>query len=151
VKFATFVLQRAVKRLGHHFTKLSDLPSAHQRTYLRLESKALANLWGWVRYVPGSYPGRLTLFPASESLALPARDPRSSWGKLAEGGLDLQKVPGGPDTITCINSTRGDKAKVGILADKLRACIDKVQVTIVLSLNLSIATVVFRYVVGISC
>jgi amino acid adenylation domain-containing protein len=62
------------------------------------EDKALA-LEG--TYRPDAYPGRITLFLASDANASdqPLFDPRLDWGRLASGGADVHVVPGDHETL----------------------------------------------------
>ncbi|HAX75864.1 MAG TPA: hypothetical protein DCY88_08510 [Cyanobacteria bacterium UBA11372] len=74
------------------------------------------------KYVLQVYPGRVTVFraihqPAPEGWDI---DPQMGWGELAGGGLDIHDVPGNHDSMF-----REPHARV--LAEKLRACIDRVQ------------------------
>ena len=71
-------------------------------------------------YVLRSYPGRVTLFKASEDLSRNHLDPTLGWSDWAEGGVDVQIVPGNHATMVY-------KPNVETLAEKLAACIDRVQ------------------------
>jgi thioesterase domain-containing protein/acyl carrier protein len=50
-------------------------------------------------YVGKQYPGRITLFRASENLDMPASDPFLGWGVLAEGGVELHEAEGNHFTM----------------------------------------------------
>jgi thioesterase domain-containing protein len=104
------------------------LGSAEQQAYLRLKSKLFANKWAVRRYYPQTYPDRITLLLASESLARSPEDPRLGWSEFAGGGVDLQVIPGNHDTITGNNDTKIEEAHMQVLAEKLKACIDQVHV-----------------------
>ena len=71
-------------------------------------------------YVLRSYPGRVTLFKASEDLSGNLLDATLGWGDWAEGGVDVQIVPGNHATMVY-------KPNVETLAEKLAACIDQAQ------------------------
>jgi thioesterase domain-containing protein len=106
--------------LGH------PLPHHLQRAFV-----AEANMQAKKGYVPQVYPGRITLFRASEpsvftQLYLPRpedwynRDPLHGWGNLAEGGLDLHDVPGDHFSLF-------EEPHVQVLAERLNACLDEAQ------------------------
>ncbi len=71
-------------------------------------------------YVLHRYPGRVTLFKASEDLSGNLLDATLGWSDWAEGGVDVQIVPGNHATMVY-------KPNVVTLAEKLAACIDRVQ------------------------
>ncbi len=74
------------------------------------------------KYVPRVYPGRITFFRATERLA-GDQDPELSWGKLTTGGLEVHDVPGHHANF------HEEEPNVGILAEKLTACLDVVAAT----------------------
>jgi thioesterase domain-containing protein len=111
------------------------LGSAEQQAFLRLKAKLFANRWAVRRYYPQTYPDRITLFLATGSLARSPQDPRLGWREFAEGGVELQVIPGTHDTITGNNDTRIEEAHMQVLAEKLRACIDQVQVMLIVTLG----------------
>jgi amino acid adenylation domain-containing protein len=71
-------------------------------------------------YVLHRYPGRVTLFKASEDLSPTPSHPTLGWSDWAAGGVDVQVVPGNHANMVY-------KPNVQILAEKLSACIDRVQ------------------------
>ena len=71
-------------------------------------------------YVLDRYPGRVTLFKAGEDLSEIASDPALGWSDWAEGGVDVQVVPGNHATMVY-------KPHVAVLAEKLTMCINQVQ------------------------
>jgi thioesterase domain-containing protein len=71
-------------------------------------------------YVLHRYPGRVTLFKASEDLSEASSDPTLGWRDWADGGVDVQVVPGNHASMVY-------QPNVAILAQKLTACIDQVQ------------------------
>ena len=71
-------------------------------------------------YVLHRYPGRVTLFKAGEDLSGNLLDPTLGWSDWADGGVDVQIVPGNHATMVY-------KPNVEILAEKLAACIEQVQ------------------------
>ncbi|WP_026102253.1 condensation domain-containing protein [Pleurocapsa sp. PCC 7319] len=69
------------------------------------------------KYLPtSSYPGKITIF-ASGTLRL---DQQASWEELATEGIDCHFVGGSHGTID-------QEPHVGVLAGKLRACLDEAQ------------------------
>jgi amino acid adenylation domain-containing protein len=79
-------------------------------------------------YVLHRYPGRLTLFKASDDLSGNLLDTTLGWSDWAEGGVDVQLVPGNHATMVY-------KPNVETLADKLAACIDQVQLDLECQIN----------------
>jgi thioesterase domain-containing protein/acyl carrier protein len=71
------------------------------------------------RYVPRVYPGKLTLFRASDKPEeFIRRNPTRGWDKLALGGVDVIPVPGSHYTMV-----RNPNAE--ILAERLRSCLQQ--------------------------
>jgi thioesterase domain-containing protein len=124
------IFRRVMRRFAHHVGAFWLLGSTEQQSYLRLKWKVFANLWALARYAPQSYPDPITLFLASESLARSPQDPRLGWRNFAAGGLELQAIPGNHDTITGNNDTPIEEAHMQALAEKLRPCIEGVQLTL---------------------
>ena len=73
-------------------------------------------------YIPQVYPGRVTLFQASEHLSIPwyHYDSKMGWDGLAAGGLENHEIPGH-------HTSMFEEPHVRVLAEKLRECIDKSQ------------------------
>lgn len=80
-----------------------------------------ANIKASKRYVFKVYPGRITLFRASEQPPGYYNDPQRGFGGLAAEGLELHEVPGLHWTIV-------REPHVRVLAEKLRDCLAKAQV-----------------------
>lgn len=70
------------------------------------------------KYQPRIYPGRVTLFQAREQLEENLQDSTMGWNNLALEGVDVNPIPGNHYT-----SLR--KPNVQVLAEKLKACIEK--------------------------
>jgi acyl transferase domain-containing protein/thioesterase domain-containing protein/acyl carrier protein len=105
---------RSKRRVGTLLRGISgSLPAA-------LQGIEAANIQAIRTYVPHSYPGRLTLFPASKQPAGLDYGPDMGWAGLAAGGVEVHEVPGYYGSIVL-------EPRVRILADRLRACLDKVQ------------------------
>jgi len=73
-------------------------------------------------YVPQIYPGRITLFWANETSVPAYADTRLGWGEVAADGLEVHVVPGDHGTMR-------EEPHVGILAEKLTACLHRAQAT----------------------
>jgi thioesterase domain-containing protein len=71
-------------------------------------------------YVPQAYQGRITLFRACERSRRTYPDPDLGWGELAAGGAEVHDVPGNHLTML-------EEPHVRILAEQLRACLNKAQ------------------------
>ena len=69
-------------------------------------------------YLLHRYPGRVTLFKASEDLSGNRLDATLGWSDWADGGVDVQSVPGNHATMVY-------QPNVEMLAQKLGACIDR--------------------------
>ncbi|BAY48760.1 condensation domain-containing protein [Scytonema sp. HK-05] len=90
-----------------------------------------ANMQAKKGYTPKVYPGRVTLFRASEpstfsKLYLPtpkdwsSRDPQHGWSGLASEGLEIHDVPGDHFSLF-------QEPHVQVLAQKLKACLNQAQ------------------------
>jgi thioesterase domain-containing protein/acyl carrier protein len=64
------------------------------------------------------YPGRITLFKASEELAGTAPDPTLGWSEWASAGVEVHLVPGNHANLVY-------EPHVEVLAEKLSACISQ--------------------------
>jgi hypothetical protein len=81
------------------------------------------NLQAERRYVAKPYPGRITLFRATQPPLGAASDPYLGWDKVARGGVEIHDVPGSHSQ----NLIREPKLQVVI--DKLQACLSAAQAT----------------------
>jgi aspartate racemase len=133
------------QRSRHHWGHLSSLGPRQQWDYIRqikrriwqtavgsdadrqpslpsiLQMVAEANAQALEEYVPEVYPGRITLFRASNGSRRTCPDPDLAWGKLAAGGVEVHDVPGD-------HATMMEEPHVRILAEHLRACLSGAQV-----------------------
>jgi len=64
------------------------------------------------------YPGRITLFKASEELAGTSPDPTLGWSEWASAGVEVHLVPGNHANLVY-------EPHVEVLAEKLSACISQ--------------------------
>jgi surfactin family lipopeptide synthetase A len=66
------------------------------------------------------YPGRITFFKASETLAGASPDPTMGWSEWASGGVEVHIVPGNHANLMY-------EPHVEVLAEKLTACLNQAQ------------------------
>jgi hypothetical protein len=90
------------------------LPDQLLIRYLRLNHRAALR-----NYVPAVYPGRITLFRASESITSDPLDSPMGWGPLAGGGLDVHYFDTPHEMIK--------PEYAAMIADKLNECIRAAQ------------------------
>jgi thioesterase domain-containing protein/acyl-CoA synthetase (AMP-forming)/AMP-acid ligase II/acyl carrier protein len=69
-------------------------------------------------YLPQVYPERVTLFRSSRLIAERYCGADMGWSKLSAGGVEIHKLPGYFGSIL-------SETQIQVLAEKLRACIDK--------------------------
>ena len=105
---ATRMLHRLFHRVGgevpQRFSNLEDI-----------------NRFAMSLYRPAIYPGRLTIFRSLSREAAFENDELLGWGGLVAGGIEVQDVTGRHLEML-------KEPNVRLLADKLRACLDRVQV-----------------------
>jgi amino acid adenylation domain-containing protein len=70
-------------------------------------------------YLPAVYPGRLTLFRASENAGKNSHDLTDGWGALAAGGVEIHTVPGNHYSIV-------REPNVRVLAELLKTCLAEI-------------------------
>lgn len=71
-------------------------------------------------YVPKPYFGKITFFRPTEKSIRDSDDPRSGWGELARGELEIYDVPGGHNNILA-------EPQVSSLAQQLKSSLNKAQ------------------------
>lgn len=86
----------------------------------RLSSTAFARARAATSYKAQSYPGRVTLFRATEPREKGGRCPHLGWDGVAAGGVEVYEVPG--DHFTLL-----EEPHVQILAAQLKGCLDQTQ------------------------
>jgi hypothetical protein len=74
-------------------------------------------------YRPKVYPSSITLFRPCEQPAGYDYDPQMGWGRLAAGGVEIHDIPGYSQSIIWV------EPQVRFLAEQLRACLYRAQVT----------------------
>jgi hypothetical protein len=77
------------------------------------------NLKAVTNYVPRVYPGKITLFRASENLDTNPVDDPMGWGPLARGGVDEFVIDAAHRLL--------DEPYVVDVVKQLRICLDEVQ------------------------
>jgi len=83
-------LDRVVERAKARGLLPAEIGAAEVR---RLVEVLRANLRALRGYLPGIYPGRVTLFRAADATA-PHHDSTLGWGEIAAGGVEVHHVPG---------------------------------------------------------
>jgi len=126
-----------VPRVRHHFDKFMQLPLQEKLDYLLNRTKqrllkighklaphlerSMHHALGEVRYyVPQPYPGRITLFHATERTPGLHYDPQMGWGGLA-GEIEVYPIPGAH-----IDAYK--EPNVQVWAQQMRVCLDKAAV-----------------------
>lgn len=95
----------------------SDIEVSHAEPFIEL---CKADFRATRNYVLHRYPGQITLFKAGQELAATSDDPTLGWSEWAAGGVDSYVVPGNHATMVYA-------PHVEVLAEKLRACLDRVE------------------------
>jgi acyl transferase domain-containing protein/thioesterase domain-containing protein/acyl carrier protein len=103
------------KRKFHYLTRKMGVLSAPGRPDINTVNRIAASL-----YRPAIYPGRLTIFRSISRSLLDGDDEMLGWGGRALGGIEIHDVIG-----THLDML--DEPNVRILAEQLRACLDRVQ------------------------
>jgi amino acid adenylation domain-containing protein len=83
-----------------------------------LEKVWKANLAAADKYSPRKYPGRLTLFWATDWPTPSRRDARLCWAEFAEDGLEVHRIPGSHGSFRF-------EPHVRVLAEKLDVCLKR--------------------------
>ena len=79
-----------------------------------------ANSQATVNYVPKVYPHRITLFRTSVQSSIAEQDLTMGWGDLTLKGVEIHNIPG--NHLTMLR-----KPHIQVLAEQLKACIEKTQ------------------------
>jgi thioesterase domain-containing protein len=79
-----------------------------------------ANVDAITRYRPQPYPGKITLFRASEHATPMHKDPYLGWGPWAGRGVEVHEVPGNHVTMFRAPTVRA-------LAGRLNACLEQLE------------------------
>lgn len=122
-------------KIRYHLNNLVHLPAPEKHVYLgkMVKNRILKTTrkyqpdWGRsilqamqeANYVPQRYPGRFTLFRASEQPAGVDYDPYMGWRNLAGEGVELVEIPGSSQTAY-------KEPHVQVFAERLKACLDQV-------------------------
>jgi thioesterase domain-containing protein len=68
--------------------------AASDRATSNLQRVHDANLRAGERYVPGPYPGKITIFRAADPIKEPYQDEFLGWRIVARGGIVVEVIPG---------------------------------------------------------
>jgi oxalate---CoA ligase len=115
---------RIKSRIGTKMREDTHKTHSHsQSSHARALQKVLkANRQAVRAYVPGVYPGRIVLFLSVEAPDRSCYDRRLGWNETAAEGLEVHVVPGNHNNLF-------EEPHVGVLAEKLRMCLQRVQAT----------------------
>ena len=95
----------------------ADLDVSQARRFVELLKSDLRATRNYALHL---YPGRVTLFKASEELAGTSPDPTLGWSEWADGGVEVHLVPGNHANLVY-------EPHVEVLAEKLTACLNQAQ------------------------
>ena len=124
-------LAYVTKRAAYHSRNLLSLSLPAKTGYLKAKGQSFRSMMipdspvrrsnerAARKYVPKSFPERLHLFWSGESSDIRSNR-RWGWEKLAEGGLEIHKIPGGH-----VSMMREPNLKV--LAEQLEVCLNEAQ------------------------
>ena len=111
------LLERVLEHAKRAGLMPSDIEVSQAQPFIEL---CKADFRATRNYVLHHYPGRITLFKAGQELAGTSSDPTLGWGEWAAQGADVHIVPGNHATMVY-------KPHVEVLADELRACLDRMR------------------------
>lgn len=111
------LLERVLEHAKRAGLMPADIEVSHAQPFIEL---CKADFRATRNYVLHEYPGRITLFKAGQDLAGTSSDPTLGWNEWAAGGTEVYIVPGNHATMVY-------KPHVEMLAEKLRACLDRVR------------------------
>jgi aspartate racemase len=114
-------LEHTKNQLMNMYCQLYDrfgLPAPQACRNFTYRAKKKAGNPEWVFAPQQVYHGPVTLFRAIDEVAF--YDADLGWGKMAPGGLDIHDIPGNNESVF-------QEPCVQVMAEKLRACIDKAQ------------------------
>jgi amino acid adenylation domain-containing protein len=119
----SYLLERIKEKLEALYLKVSLLSGRSTSDNLQLIALMQENDEASRNYLPGVYPGRVTIFRATEKVFYTDSYLNSGlgWGKLAAGGVEIHDVPS--DHLGILKEPH-----VKVLAEKLKICLDKLQV-----------------------
>ena len=95
----------------------AELDASQARRFVEL---LRSDLRATQNYGPHLYPGRITLFKASETLGGTSPDPTLGWSEWASGGVEVHVIPGNHANLIY-------EPHVEVLAEKLKACLNQAQ------------------------
>lgn len=115
-RFVLWTIHRALRRMKHHKSKVSQLDFNQQSNYLRLKLKHLSNSFALRRYQPKTYAGQVHIYIIEENLNQP-NSPRLRWKDWVRGGTIVHRIPGTHRTITGLEDTPIDPLHMKVLAE----------------------------------
>ncbi|MGB7438932.1 MAG: alpha/beta fold hydrolase, partial [Candidatus Acidiferrum sp.] len=95
----------------------AELDASQARRFVEL---LRSDLRATQNYGPHLYPGRVTLFKASETLGGTSPDPTFGWSEWASEGVEVHVIPGNHANLVY-------EPHVEVLAEKLKACLNQAQ------------------------
>ena len=113
------LLERVLEHAKRAGLMPSDIEVSHAEPFIEL---CKADFRATRNYALHRYPGQITLFKAGQELAATSHDPTLGWSDWAAGGVDSYVVPGNHATMVY-------EPHVEVLAEKLRACLNRVELT----------------------
>jgi len=113
--FSHFILGEAAANIIPEESRLRILSELTIRPMLQV---FYANSQATLNYVPQVYPQRITLLRTSVKSSIAERDPSMGWDELGFGGTEIHLIPG--NHLTMLR-----KPHIQVLAEQLRACIEK--------------------------
>jgi len=113
-------VQMSLWNLVRRFFSYIGRPST---SWFQLRDLRLIHYQAGRDYVPGPYPGRVTIFLSKEAPEKPSEDPRLGWTKLAAGGSEVHWFTGRHETMLHQPHRR-------VVAEKLKICLEKTQATV---------------------
>jgi amino acid adenylation domain-containing protein len=113
------LLSRVLEQVKSAGLVPADIQASQAQSFLEL---CKADFRATRNYRVRRYPGRITLFKASQELSGTSPGAALGWDEWAAGGVDVHIVPGNHATMVY-------KPNVEVLAEKLRASLDHVRAT----------------------
>ena len=112
------IRRRPIKTPRRNQPKLPDGLTETDFLSATLEKVWRANLEAADRYSPRLYPGRITMFWATDWPSPAPRDARLCWADFAEEGLEVHRIPGSHGSFRF-------EPHVRVLAEKLDVCLTR--------------------------
>jgi amino acid adenylation domain-containing protein len=119
---SSYLLERIKEKLEPLYLKVSLLTGRTKSDNLQVMALMQENDEALKNYIPGVYPGQVTIFRATEKVFYTDSYLKSGlgWGKVATGGVEIHYVPS--DHLGILKEPH-----VKVLAEKLKICLDQAQ------------------------